>query len=168
MLVCKEGLSKKEKRFVLNALENNVDLYSDFYVTKDNIRIGIRENSDILFKYLGRGDMILYEEDNEAGFGLVTGWSDKASRKYVKILTKDLELADKLLKINNWNANIDLYAKLKKNNPLGKVFLKNGFSFKGDRGNEILLMRKYIYHPESKNGKDEELCELLYHKKKKN
>lgn len=156
MLICKEGLSKKEKRFVQNALENNVDLFSDFYVTKDNIRIGIRENSDILFNYLQKGDVIVYEENNENGLALVTGWSDKASRKYVKLLSKDEHLASNLLKIINWNANIDLYAKLKKNNPLIKVFQRNGYSFKGDRGSEILLMRQYIYHPQKDYKKDEE------------
>jgi ATP-dependent protease HslVU (ClpYQ) peptidase subunit len=156
MLVCKEGLNKKEKRFVQNVLENNVDLYSDFYVTKDNIRIGIRDNSDILFKYLGKGDVIAYEEDNEAGIGLVTGWSDGSARKYVKILTKDEHLASNLLKIINWSANIDLFAKLKKNNPLIKVFNRAGYSFKGDRGSEILLMRQYIYHPQKEFSKDEE------------
>jgi hypothetical protein len=147
-------LSKQEQRFVKNALENNVDLYSDFYVTKDNIRIGIRENSDILFKYLGKGDVIAYEENNENGLALVTGWSDRSPRKYVKILTKDEHLASNLLKIINWNATIDLYAKLKKNNPLIKVFNRNGYSFKGDRGSEILLMRQYVYHPQKEFSKD--------------
>jgi hypothetical protein len=156
MLICKEGLSKKEKRFVQNALENNVDLYSDFYITSQNIRIPIRENFDILFKYLGKGDVIVYEEENENGLALVTGWSDKASRKYVKLLTKDEHLASNLLKIINWNTNIDLYAKLKKNNPLIKVFNRAGYSFKGDRGSEILLMRQYIYHPQKEYKKDEE------------
>lgn len=156
MLVCKEGLSKKEKRFVQNALENNVDLFSDFYVTKDNIRIPIRDNSDILFSYLNRGDVIAYEENNENGLALVTGWSDRSPRKYVKLLTKDEHLASSLLKIINWNANIDLYAKLKKNNPLIKVFNRAGYSFKGDRGSEILLMRQYVYHPQKLYKKDEE------------
>lgn len=156
MLVCKEGMNKKEKRFVEYVLSDVCDLYSDFYCTKDNVRIPLRDNPDILFKYLGKGDVIVYEEDNEAGIGLVTGWSDKAYRKYVKLLTRDEHLASNLLKIINFSANIDLYAKLKKNNPLIKIFQRNGYSFKGDRGSEILLMRKYIYHPQKEYKKDEE------------
>jgi len=156
MLKCKEGLNKKEKKFVKYILEENVDLYSDFYCTKDNVRIPLRDNPDVLFDYLNKGDVIAYEEDNETGVGLVTGWSDRSPRKYVKLLTKDEHLASNLLKIINFSANIDLYAKLKKNNPLIKVFQRNGFSFKGDRGSEILLMRQYIYHPQKLHSKDEE------------
>lgn len=144
MLICKCGFSKKEKRFIENALYETVDLYGDFYVTKDNVRIYLRDNSDILFSYLNRGDVIVYDQDNEVGIGLVTGWSDRSLRKYVKILTKDEHLASNLLKIINWNANIDLYAKLKKNNPLVKIFQQNQYAFIGNRGAEILLMRKYI------------------------
>jgi hypothetical protein len=68
----------------------------------------------------------------------------------------------------NWNVKCDLYAKIKKNNPLLKVFQHNQFQFVGNRGQEILLMRKYISRPEVRNGKDEEACELLYRKTKKN
>ena len=156
MLKCKDGLNKKEKKFVNYILEEVCDLYSDFYVTSNNIRIPIRDNPDVLFDYLNKGDVIAYEENNENGLALVTGWSDKATRKYVKLLTKDEHLASNLLKIINFSANIDLYAKLKKNNPLIKVFQRNGYSFKGDRGSEILLMRQYIYHPQKIHSKDEE------------
>ena len=155
MLICKEGLSKKEKSFVQNVLLEVCDLYSDFYVTSNNIRIPLRDNPEIFFKYLGRGDIIAYEEDNEKGVALVTGWSDRSARKYVKVLTKDEHLASNLLKIINWSVNIDLFAKLKKNNPLIKVFQRNGYSFKGDRGSEILLMRQYVYHPQREYKKDE-------------
>ena len=143
MLKCKESLNKKERKFVGYILDNTCDLYSDFYVTKDNVRIPLRDNPEILYEYLNKGDVIVYEEDNETGIGLVTGWSDKAFRKYVKILTKDEHLASNLLKIINWNANINLYAKLKKNNPLVKIFLHNQYKFKGDRGSEVLLCREY-------------------------
>ena len=156
MLKCKEGLNKKERKFIGYILDNTCDLYSDFYVTSNNIRIPIRDNPDVLFDYLNKGDVIAYEENNENGLAFVTGWSDKAFRKYVKVLTKDEHLASNLLKIINFSANIDLYAKLKKNNPLIKVFQRNGFSFKGDRGSEILLMRQYIYHPQKLHSKDEE------------
>ena len=156
MLICKEGLNKIEKKQISYILSEVCDLYSDFYCTKDNVRIPLRDNPDVLFSYLNKGDVVVYEQDNETGIGLVTGWSDGSARKYVKILTKDEHLASNLLKIINWNANIDLFAKLKKNNPLIKVFQRFGYSFKGDRGSEILLMRQYIYHPQKEYKKDEE------------
>ena len=156
MYICKEGLNKSEKKLVKNILDSTCDLYSDFYITSNNIRIPLRDNPEVLFDYLNKGDVVVYEEDNETGIGLVTGFSDRSPRKYVKLLTKDEHLASNLLKIINWNATIDLFAKLKKNDPLIKVFQRNGYSFKGDRGSEILLMRQYVYHPQKEYKKDEE------------
>ena len=144
MMICKEGLNKIEKKQIGYILSEVCDLYSDFYCTKDNVRIPLRDNPDVLFSYLNKGDVIAYEQDNEKGIGLVTGWSDRSPRKYVKILTKDEHLAGNLLKIINFNANIDLFAKLKKYNPLIKVFNRNGYIFMGDRGSEILLCRKFL------------------------
>jgi len=155
-LICKEGLNKIEKKQIGYILSEVCDLYSDFYCTKDNVRIPLRDNPDVLFSYLNKGDVVAYEKDNETGLGFVTGWSDGSARKYVKILTKDEHLASNLLKIINWNATIDLFAKLKKSNPLVNVFQRSGYSFKGDRGSEILLMRQYIYHPQKEYKKDEE------------
>ena len=155
MIICKTGCSKKEKRLIENVLYNTVDLHGDFYVTKDNVRIFLRDNPDIFYSYLNKGDVVVFEENNEEGIGLVTGWSDRSPRKYVKILTKDEVLAGNLLKMINWQTRIDLYAKIKKNNPLLKVFQRNQYQFIGNRGAEVLLMRKYIYHPEIRNVKDE-------------
>ena len=61
----------------------------------------------------------------------------------IKILSKDQESAYKLIKVTLWNVgNIDLYAKIKKNNPIKEVLEKSGWKFKGDRGKEVLLYRK--------------------------
>lgn len=168
MIILKQGYNKKDKRFIENVLYDVIDLFGDFYVTKDNVRIYLRDNIDILFKYLMKGDRIVYEENNEKGIALVTGWSDKSPRKYVKVLTKDEHLAGDLLKAMNWNIRYDLYAKIKKNNPLLKVFQRNQYQFLGNRGQEVLLMRKYLARPDNHSGKDEEACELLYRKHKKN
>lgn len=166
MLICKEGYNKYDKRMIENILHNNIDLYGDFYSTKENIRISLRDNPDELFNYIKKGSKIVYEPDNESGIALVL--KEKGFRTYIKILTKDENLASDLLKMINWNTKTDLYAKIKKNNPLLKVFQRNQYQFVGNRGQEILLMRKYIARPESHNGKDEEACELLYRKTKKN
>jgi len=167
MIIIKQGFDKTEKRLIETVLYDVVDLYGDFYVTKDNVRIYLRDNIDILFKYLKKGDRIVYEQNNENGLIIVTGWSDKSARKYVKVLSKDEQLVGDLLKIMNWNVQCDLYVKIKKNNPLLKIFQRNQYQFVGNRGQEVLLMRKYIARPKSHNGKDEEACEALYRKHKK-
>jgi len=166
MVILKQGLDKKEKRIVENILRETIDLFGDFYSTKDNIRISLRDNPDVLFDYLKKGSQIVYELDNESGLALVL--REKGFRTYIKILTKNEKLASDLLKAINWDTKIDLYCKIKKNNPLLKVFQRNQYQFVGNRGQEILLMRKYITRSESHNGKDEEACELLYSKNKKN
>ena len=156
MLISKTGISLKERRIIENILDTNVDLYGDYYITRSNIRIYLRDNPDILFDCLNKSDEMVYDEQNENGMAFISGWSDKSPRKYVKILTKDEKLASSFLKIISWNARIDLYAKLKKNNPLIKVFQKSGYIFLGDRGSEILLCRKYIPRPERIQYKKEE------------
>jgi hypothetical protein len=78
------------------------------------------------------------------GVMFVTGFSDKSDRKFIKPLVKDIDSADKLLKVLVWHMSCDLWAKIKKNNPIKKALIKNNFKFAGDRGKEILLVRKYI------------------------
>ena len=117
-------------------------IYGDFYITRNNLRLYIKENKNLLFECLKKGDKIVFDE--KRGIIFVTGWSDKAPRKYIKILSKDEESADKLLKIFLWQVNCDVYAKVNKNNPVKKVLQRNNFKFVGDRGREILLYRKYI------------------------
>lgn len=145
MLIFKTGVSKKEKRTVENILDSVNDLYGDFYSTQDNIRILLRDNIDVLFNYLKKGSKIAYELDNEKGLALIL--KEKGFRTYIKILTRDEKLATNLLKIVNWNISEDLYVKLHKNNPLIKVFQRNGYTFIGNRGSEVLLSRKYIPRP---------------------
>jgi len=144
MFEIKQTLSRRDKRTVESCLYEVVDLYSDFYYTRDNIRISLRDNPEILFSSLGKGDKIVLDSENEKGIAVITGWSDKSPRKYVKILTRDEKLADKMLKIITWSLKCDLYVKIKKNNRLLKTFQRNFFKFVGDRGQEILLLRKYI------------------------
>jgi len=143
MVIFKNGkLSKKEKVIIESILIECNDPYGDAYITKSNLRLFIRENINLVYEGLTKGDKIYYE-DNE-GFIFVCGFSDKASRKYLKILTKDDNATNKLLKSLQWNIKQDLYIKLKKNNPTRRVLERNGFHFAGDRGREILLCRKYI------------------------
>ena len=51
-----------------------------------NGRLFIKENQDLFFQSLNKGDKIAFGTDE--GIILVTGFSDKAPRKYLKILSK--------------------------------------------------------------------------------
>lgn len=139
MITFKSGLSKKEKPEVASIISELTDVYSDFYITKNNLRLFIKENMPALFECVQKGDKIAY---CPGGVLIVTGFSDKMPRKYVKILAKDLQTAENLLKVMNWHLDCNLYIKIKKNNPLKSVLMKCGFQFLGGRGKEILLTKK--------------------------
>lgn len=149
MIEYKSGqLSKKEELQVEKIISSIIDIYSDFYLTKENLRLYIKENIHLLFDCLKQGDKIVYNEED--GIIIVTGYSDKAPRKYLKILAKNDKSAERLLTVMLWNVEENLYIKLKRNNPLIKVlqslddYKENKFKFriKGYRGNEILLIKK--------------------------
>ncbi len=140
MIKVKETLNKKDELKVWSLIQTLNDFYSDFYLTKDNLRLHIRENFNVLIKNLKNGDKIIFCDE---GIGLVVGWADKNKRKYVKILAENNEIVDKLLKVILWNfSNVDLFVKLKWKNPMRKVFYDNKFEFFGGRGSEVLLIRK--------------------------
>jgi len=142
----KSTLSAKDKKQIFSILGELSDYYSDFYITRNNIRLYIKENLELLFKLLGEGDKILFDD---GGLIVITGYSDKSPRKYVKLLAKDESIADKLLKNLDWNLSEDVFIKIKKNNPLKQVLLKNKYKFIGDRGKEILLMKKGVKYVKS-------------------
>jgi hypothetical protein len=160
MIEVKETLSKKHKLKVWSLIQTLNDFYSDFYLTKNNLRLHIKENFNVLIKNLKNGDKIIFCDE---GIGLVVGWADKNKRKYVKLLAKNTHYADKLLKVILWNfSNVDLFVKLKWKNPMRKVFYDNGFNFFGGRGSEVLLIRKKTFEKfrinkgESRDKKDTE------------
>jgi len=140
MIKYKSGkLSKKDTTIIRSILTDVTDIYGDGYITRNNLRLFLKENTNLLFEGIEKGDKIIYEENK--GLIFITGWSDKANRKYIKILAKNDESADKLLKIVGWHIKEDLWAKVKKNNPIRRVLQLNNFKFAGDRGKEILLFR---------------------------
>ena len=143
MLLFKTGkLNKQDKEKIDYILNEIVDIYGDFYTTKNNIRLMLRENSHILYEDLKKGDKIIYGEE---GILFIHGFSDQSRRKYVKILSDNAENASKLIKFLNLQlTDIELYVKIKKENPILKSFQINKFKFVGDRGKEILLCRKPI------------------------
>ncbi len=139
MVQFKSKLTKSEEQNISLLLQELTDVYSDFYITKNNLRLYIKENLYLLFDCLNKGDKIAYEDN---GVAIVTGYSDNNDRKYVKILTKDVSVADRLIKVISWNLTCSLYIKIKKNNPLKDMLVDNGFMFVAGRGKEILLSRK--------------------------
>ena len=141
MIQFKSGLGKKEISQVQSIIVDLVDTYGDFYVTKNNLRLFIKDNMDVLLDCLKKGDKIAFDD---SGVAIVTGYSDNSPRKYLKILTNDLKDVDALLKIVYWNVKEDLYCKIKNINPLKDVLLSGGFKFMGGRGKEVLLMHKAI------------------------
>ena len=149
MIYFKQQVSKKEKKLIESILGEFTDLYGDFYITKDNLRLFIKENIHLLYECLKKGDKITFSE--EEGIIFITGWSDKAPRKYLKILAKNEHCADRLLKATLWRIDEDLFIKLKKNNPLIRVLENNNFRFLGNRGKEILFCRKkWVARPTNK------------------
>ena len=131
---------KKEIPLIESIIRELNDDYRDFYITKNNIRLFIKDNFDVLLKDLKHGDRIAYFNN---GVGLVIGFADKSPRKYVKLLAKTLADADKILTVlTDWNhRNYDLYVKMKRNNPLLKVLKKHKFVFATNRGKEVLFKR---------------------------
>jgi len=151
VLKIKSTLSEKDKKEVFNILNEVIDIYSDFYLTKNNLRYYIKENIEILYKSLHDGDKTIFID---GGIAVILGWSDKSPRKYLKLLAKDNKIADRLIKNINWNITEELYCKIKKNNPLKNILLQNKWKFAGDRGKEILLKREEIELKERGNKYD--------------
>ena len=140
MINFKTGYSKKEKFTISSLLMDLTDVFGDFYITRDNLRLFIKDNIDILFDCIKKGDKYAYDE---SGIALVLGYSDNAKRKYLKALAKEPKDIEKYIKIILWNINEDLYCKVKRNNPVKGILLNLGFEFKGGRGSEVLLWKKY-------------------------
>ncbi len=155
MIQSKQYLSKRDKLEIGILINELPDIYGEFYITKNKLRLFLKENMDSLWKTLRGGDKIIYGEN---AIGVVTGYCDKnieiidnitnlkkiiPSRKYLTILTKDDKNLYRLLQfIVGEFKNIDVYTKVKKDNPILKCFYNNGFIFLHGRGKELLLCKK--------------------------
>lgn len=146
MIELKSKLTESEKVELKAIIEKLDDLYADFYITKNNLRLFIKENLTVLFEELDKGDKIVY---NDKGVIVINGFSDSHPRKYIKILSGDLKITNELLKVLFWNIKMDLFIKIKKNNPIREVLEVNGFRFLAGRGKEILMKR--IINQEKEN-----------------
>ena len=140
MIKFKSQLSKKDIEKVTSIIQEISDEYRDFYITKDNLRLFIDVNIELLFDCLKNGDKIAFGDE---GIAFITGWSDNFNRKYLKILAEDINSADKLLKVIDWHVKTDLYIKIKRNNKLLPALEAHNFVFLKPRGKEVLYVRKY-------------------------
>jgi hypothetical protein len=113
MLEIKSRIKEEDKFKIVEIIGNVVDVYKDFYITKNNLRLFIKDNLDVFFSCLKQGDKVVFDKNSIV---FVTGYSDKSERKYVKILTDNPSEASSLLLYLLNDINIDTYIKIKKNN----------------------------------------------------
>jgi hypothetical protein len=57
----KGQLNRKEIQQVDTLLEEFPDLYGDFYITKSNLRLFIKENKHLFYECLKKGDKIVWD-----------------------------------------------------------------------------------------------------------
>ena len=125
----------------------------DFFVTKNNQRF-LLNHTDIASKVFNdctkHGDKCFISEENGIinGVILITGYSDKTDRKYLKVCANSFKIIKGLFKFLTWNHTSKLYIKAKRNNSLikflerrveGKIYYKYFFNFAGIRNDEIML-----------------------------
>ena len=135
----KRELKEIEKSEVVKLLDGNSDIYSDFYLTKNNIRLYIKENIDLLYDIVLKGDKLI---TTKYMIAVILGYSDNSPRKYLKILTNDITKIPELLETISWKIECNIFMKIKKNNPIREILINNRFEVIGGRGKEILLEKK--------------------------
>lgn len=157
MIVLKHQLNNKEKQTITGIILTTNDVYGDFYLTKKLLRLSIKENIRSLFESLKKGDYIAYDLETET-IAVITGFAEKRikifdihtkeekeieSRKYVKILSSNEKGINRILTFIDLHfRHMDLYCKIKKNNPIRNVLYRNYFKFSGGRGDETLYVKK--------------------------
>jgi len=132
------------KKFESEMLFNEIkDVYEDFFITINNERKFFTDLKTIRFysTLINKGELC-FKDDN--GYLLTYGLSDKAERKYIKILAKNNDSVRRLLTVFLYDyANIDWFIKIKKFDSIIKVLFSLGFKQNfAPRGNELLLVRQ--------------------------
>ncbi len=117
------------------------DRFEDFYITKEKERYFLKNNWSLIKKVLIKQEC--YGIFNNGLKAIMIIVRDKGFRPYVKLLAENSKYTIDLLKYLKWNYfGVDLYMKLKKNNPLSQAIIKTGFLKIGDRGLESLFFKK--------------------------
>ena len=127
---------------ILEAVKRIQDKYEDFYITRNKQRLFLN-NLEFIEKILKTQECYVWEEKEIKGILLI--YREKNFRPYIKLLSESNKYYRSLLKFLNWNfAEKEFYCKVKKINFLSEICKKNGFMFIGNRGQEILLVKKAI------------------------
>jgi hypothetical protein len=117
------------------------DRYEDFYLTKNKERKFLKNNWSLIENILEKQEV--YGLDSNGLKAIMIIVRDKGFRPYVKLLAENSKYTIDMLKFLKWNYfEVDLYFKLKKENPLSEQIKKTGFIKIGDRGKELLFFKK--------------------------
>lgn len=123
------------------------DKYKDFYITSNNQRIFLNDLRQIE-KLLNKQEFYGSNAGNQIN-GILLVQKEKGFRTYVRILSENYKTTKDLLRFLIYNFyNLDLYVKIKLDNPLAKIYQTYGFTFIGNRGTydnvggEIFLFRQ--------------------------
>ena len=118
----------------------------DFYITENNVRLYMTDKTN-LKKFFKQTAIILYNKEHGDYSGIIGVWKSIGggkTRHYVKLNADNFDTAKNLLTALLWNFERDLYVKIRKDSKFVSAFKNKGFRFKGGRGCQILLYRKYI------------------------
>lgn len=132
-------IDSKEKVIIKKIITQIPDINSDFYITKNNLRLSIKENLNIALNDVVNGDRLFYSENSIV---FICGEADKSKRNYLKFLTKTSDDLELIMNLVNKEYEDDLYAKLKKENEFIVTLLNMGFEVYKNRGKELLLFRQ--------------------------
>ena len=138
---------KQKKLNYSEAITFLIDTFDyDFYITENNIRLYMTDK--INFKKFLRQSVKSFSVKEKGDYtGIIGVWRSIGGGKkryYIKLAAKDFNVAKNLLTVLLWNFEQDLYVKLRKDSKFVSAFKNKGFRFKGGRGCQILLYRKFV------------------------
>ena len=160
-------LNQKNTLDVQLFLNDVIDRFSEFYITANNERYFLKNNRSLINKILKRQEVYGLFENGLRGLLLV--FREKNFRTYIKFLSYSNNYNRDLLKFFLWNyISQEVYCKIKKENSFSRILQNKGFMATGDRGSEMLLVKKAIKNLKPIRNKDEYLdYENLYYKRVK-
>jgi len=118
----------------------------DFYITENNVRLYMTDRYNIN-KFFRQTATSFYKKEKGDYVGVIGVWKSDGggkTRYYIKLTADKFNTAKDLLSVLLWNFEKDLYIKIRKDSKFVSAFKNKGFRFKGGRGCQILLYRKYI------------------------
>lgn len=115
------------------------DRFEDFFITEIKLRKFLYNNLKLIKKIVKKYECYGYFDIDLQGVIFI--YREKGYRPYIKILTKNKRITEKLLGyLFLKNESKELFIKLKKENPIINC-LNNNFIKIGDRGRELLFRK---------------------------